>query len=172
MPSCKGFLSFLSTTKELKLLRQIPIGENLFIRPTTTGTYDPPNFIKSIWIINYRVIDVDTPILTQTPALVPSTTTPVVPIIIDVPIDNSIDNMESEVAIEANDKYVSATHALVVMNPLENHSLMRFVVVVPQENLTSKTDTSIDTVTSINFVSKHFLNTYGFYIKPLQKSLS
>ena len=120
------------------------------------------------------MIDADTPILTQTPALVPSTTTPVVPIINYILIDNSIDNMESEAAIEANDKYVSTTNALVVMNPLENHFLMRFTVVVSQENITSKTDTLIDTAASINFVSKKFLTANGFYkyCKAAPKSLS
>ena len=40
------WLVFKAITKELKLLRQIPIGENAFMRPTTTGSYDPLNFIK------------------------------------------------------------------------------------------------------------------------------
>ena len=60
--------------------------------------------------------------------------TPTVPIITDIPIDNFTKNMESEAAIEANNKYLAASTALVVMNPLENHSLMRLTTVsVPRE---------------------------------------
>jgi len=40
---------------------------------------------------------------------------------------------------------------------------MRFTIVVPQENITSKADTLIDTATSLNFVSRKFLHANGFY---------
>ncbi len=36
------------------------------MRPTLTGSYGPPDIIKSIWVINYWVIDVNTPILGTT----------------------------------------------------------------------------------------------------------
>ena len=49
--------------------------------------------------------------------------------------------MESEAATEIAGKYLSATVSLVVMNPLENHYLMRFIVAVSQESLISKVDT-------------------------------
>ncbi len=61
---------YKAITKELKLLRQIPIGDPIFIRSTTTGSYDPPDVIKSIWVINYWVIDVDTPIMATTPTII------------------------------------------------------------------------------------------------------
>ncbi len=39
------------------------------MRPTLTGTYDPLHIIKSIWVINYWVIDVNTPVLGTTSAI-------------------------------------------------------------------------------------------------------
>jgi hypothetical protein len=109
------------------------------------------------------VIDVDTHILAQTPSIVPATVAPMVPIINDTHVGNSIDNMEPEAAIEAPDKYLTPTVALFVMNRLENRYLMRFTDVVSQENQTSKADPLIDTATSLNFVSKNFFNTNRFY---------
>ena len=135
-----SWLVYKTITKEVKLLRQIPIGEDILMRPMITGSYDPPNLIKSIWIINYWAIDVDTPILTPTPTIVKDTTTPSAPIINDIPIGNFANEMESEAVIEANDNYLSAISPLVVINPSEKHSLMRFTAVVSQENLTSKAD--------------------------------
>jgi hypothetical protein len=111
------------------------------MRPTTTGIYDPPDFIKSIWVINYWVIDVDTPIMATTPAIVVEGDLTTHPIIYDLPTDTHTNGMEPEAAIDAADKYVSATVVLVVMNPLENHSLMRFTAVVSQENIASKAST-------------------------------
>jgi len=146
---------YMTITKELKLLKQIPIEEEKLIRPTITGGYYPHNFIKSIWIINYRVIDADTPIIAPSPTIVSTTTT----FINAIPIDNSIENTKSEATIEAVYRYLSATIALVVMNPLENHSRMRFT----QEILTSKANTLIDTATSLNFMSKKLLNANEFY---------
>jgi hypothetical protein len=45
------------------------------MRPTTTGSYDPPDVIKSIWVINYWMIDVDTPIMATTPIVKAEQTT-------------------------------------------------------------------------------------------------
>ena len=50
-----------------------------------------------------------------------------------------------------------------MMYPIDHYSLMQFIVVMSQDNLTSKADTLIDTATSLNFVSKKFLNSNGFY---------
>ncbi len=50
------------------------------------------------------------------------------PIINELPTDSPTDGKESEAIIEAADKYLSPATALVVMIPLENHSLMRFSV--------------------------------------------
>jgi hypothetical protein len=41
----------------------------VLMRPTTTYSYDPPNFIKSIYIINYWVMDGDTPLLSPSKAI-------------------------------------------------------------------------------------------------------
>ena len=111
-------------------------------------------------MINYRVIDVDTPIMTSTSPLVKveDTTTAQKT---ELPTDSPTNELESEVAIEAADKYLSASAALVVMNPSEKKSLMRFTAEMSQENLTSKADTLIDTAASLNFVSKRFLNANG-----------
>jgi hypothetical protein len=79
------------------------------------------------------------------------------------PIDNSTNEMETEAAIEAADKFAFAETALLVMNPLENHFRMRFTNVVSQENSTSKAYTLIDTVASLNFASKKFISADGFH---------
>ncbi len=144
---------YKAITKELKLLRQIPIGEPIFMRPATTSSYDPPDVIKSIWVINYWVIDVDTPIMVTTPTIVKVAETTAAQSENELPADSPTNILESEAAIEVSDKFLLATAALVVMNPLEKKSLMRFTAVVSQENLTSKADKLIDTAASLNFAS-------------------
>jgi hypothetical protein len=156
-------LIYKAITKELKLIRQIPKGDNVFMRPTTTCSYDPHDFIKSIWAINYWVIDVDTPIIATTLAIVNEGDLTTSPIIDDLLTDTHTKGMESEAVIDAADKYLSTGAALVVMNPLENHSLNRFIVVVSHENIASKVGTFIYTATNLNFVSKKFLDANGFY---------
>ena len=81
----------------------------------------------------------------------------------NIPTDTLTNGMEPYEAIDAAAKYLSLATALVGMNPLETHSLMRFTDAVSQENKTSKADTLIDTAASLNFVSKKFLNANGFY---------
>jgi hypothetical protein len=49
------------------------------------------------------------------------------------------------------------------MNPYEAESLMRFTASVSCNGLSSKADTLIDTAASLNFVSKDFVMTNGFY---------
>ncbi len=41
----------------------------------------------------------------------------------DMPFDNPTNEMDSEAAIEAIDKYLSVTSSLVVMSPVKNHLL-------------------------------------------------
>ena len=53
---------YKAITKEFKLPRQIPIGEKIFMKPTTKGSYNPPNSIEFVWAINYWVIEDDSPI--------------------------------------------------------------------------------------------------------------
>ena len=49
------------------------------------------------------------------------------------------------------------------MNPYEVESLMRFTALVSCNGLSPKADTLIDTAASLNFVSKGFVMTNGFY---------
>ena len=133
------------------------------MRPTTTGSYDPPDFVKSIWVINYWVIDDDTPIMATTPTKVNDGDLTTPPIINDLPTDTHTNGMKSEAVLDAAEQCLSAATALAVMNPLENHCLMRFTTVVSQENITSKADTLIDTAASLHFMSQKFLNANGFY---------
>ena len=134
------------------------------MRPTLIGSYDPPDVIKSIWVINYWVIDVDTPIMGTTSAIAKVADTATAQSKAEPPTDSPTNKSESEAVIEAADKYLSTTTAMVIMNPVEKVSLMRFTAVVNiQENISSKADTLIDTAASLNFVSKRFLNTNGFY---------
>ncbi len=123
------------------------------MRPTTTDSYDPLDVIKSIWVINYWVIDVDPPIMATTPAIVKAPETIAAQSETGLPTDSPTNELESESAIEAAYKYSSAAVALGVMNPSEKKSLMRFTASVSQENLTSKAGTFIDTAASLNFVS-------------------
>jgi len=98
---------YKAITKELKMLRQIPNkGENVFMRPTTTCIYDPPEFIKSIWVINYWAIDVDTHIMATTPAIESKGDLTTPPIIDDLPTDTHTNGMEPEAAIDAVGKHL------------------------------------------------------------------
>jgi hypothetical protein len=54
---------FKTVTKELKLIKQLPEGENMFMRTTPTGTYDLPYLIPSVWPINFWLIDASAPVL-------------------------------------------------------------------------------------------------------------
>jgi hypothetical protein len=108
------------------------------MRLNTTGSYDQPKVVKSIWVKKYWVIEADTPTRKPTPPIIGATTTPLTPIINNIPINDSTNEVKSKAAIEATDKCLSRTTALIVMNPLENHSLTRFVALVSQENVTFK----------------------------------
>jgi len=44
---------FKVITKELKLIKQLPKGEKVFMRTTPTDTYELPDVITSPWVINY-----------------------------------------------------------------------------------------------------------------------
>ena len=110
------------------------------------------------------MIDAYPPTNTPSPTIEATAKSPAASIIHDLLIDTPTTNeIGSEAAIEAASKYLLATSTLVVMNPLQNHSLMRFTIVVSQEYLTSKVDTLIITTTYLNFVSKKCLNVDGFY---------
>ena len=72
-------------------------------------------------------------------------------------------NLEANAAIEIANKYLSATTAMVVMDPYEAEALMRFHVAVFSYGLSAKADTLINTTTSLNFVSKEFVMAKCFY---------
>ena len=65
--------------------------------------------------------------------------------------------LEANAAIHAANKYLSATIAMVVMDPYEAEALMRFNATVVFYGLSAKVDNLIDTATSLNFVSKEFV---------------
>jgi hypothetical protein len=56
-----------------------------------------------------------------------------------------------------------APTAMVLMDPYEAAALMRFNATIILNGLSTKEDTLIDTTTSLNFVSKEFVITNGFY---------
>jgi hypothetical protein len=68
-----------------------------------------------------------------------------------------ITELKPEAAVEALDKYLSTTFALLIMNSYEAEALMKSNATVSYNGLSSKADTLIDTATSLNFVSKKML---------------
>jgi threonine dehydrogenase-like Zn-dependent dehydrogenase len=71
--------------------------------------------------------------------------------------------LEANEAIKAANRYLSATTAMVVMDPYEAKALMRFNSTIVLNGLSAKADTLIDTNPSLIFVSKEFVMTNGFY---------
>ena len=68
-----------------------------------------------------------------------------------------------EAAIETVNESLPTSVALVIMNPYEVEALMRFTASVSYDGLSSKAETHIDTAASLNFVSKDFVVSNGFY---------
>jgi hypothetical protein len=54
---------FKALTRELKLIKQLPKGEKVFMRTSPTGTYVPSDLLSSIWLVNFWLIDAHTPVL-------------------------------------------------------------------------------------------------------------
>ena len=50
-------------TKELKLIKQLPKGEKVFMRTTPTGAYEAPDLITFAWVINSCLIYANTHVL-------------------------------------------------------------------------------------------------------------
>ena len=71
--------------------------------------------------------------------------------------------LEANEAIKAANKYVSEASAMAVMDPYEAEARMRFNATFVLNGLSPKADTLIDTSASLNFVSKEFVMTNGFY---------
>jgi hypothetical protein len=68
-----------------------------------------------------------------------------------------------EATIETTNESLPPAAALVIMNPYEAKTLMIFTASVSYDGLSSNADTLIDTTASLNFVSKDFVVTNGFY---------
>jgi hypothetical protein len=58
---------------------------------------------------------------------------------------------------------LSATNAIVLINPYETKALMRFKATIVLDGLSTKADTLIDTTASLNFASKEFVVANGFF---------
>ena len=104
-------------TKELKLIKQLTNGGKVLMRTSPTRTYDPRDLIPSTWVINYRLINANTHLLspmltTNVSVLKPNIVT---------------SNLETNATIEyAADKHLSTTTILVIMDSYELEALMRF----------------------------------------------
>ena len=125
----------------------------VFIRTLPIGAYDQPDLIPSTWSINFQLIDAATPVLSP---LLTINVSKLKPSLVKA-------ELEPKVAIETIDKNLSTTINLVIMNPYKAEALMRFTASVSCNGLSSKADTLIDTATSLNFASKNFVTTNGFY---------
>ncbi len=75
------------------------------MRPTTTSSYDPLDVIKSIWVINYWVIDVDTPVMAATQTIVKAANSAAAQNN-EPPIDSSTNELEFGAAIDVADNYI------------------------------------------------------------------
>ena len=144
---------FKAITKEFKLIKQLPQGEKVFMRTSPRGTYEPSDIITSAWVINYWLIDANTRVVSP---------------LMNTSVSNRKPNivttqLEANTTIKAANKYLSATVAMVVMDPYEAEALMRFNAICVVNGLSAKSDTLIDTAASLIFVSKEFIMANGFY---------
>ena len=144
---------FKVLTKELKLIKRLPKGEKVFMRTSPTGNYVPSNLLPSIWPVNFWLINANTPVLSQ---LLTTNVNNLKPNIVKI-------EPELEAAIQTADEKLPTVAALVIMDPYEVEALMRFTPSVSYDGLSSKADHLIDTSASLNFVSKDFVVTNGFY---------
>jgi hypothetical protein len=145
---------FKALTKDLKLIKQLPKGEKVFTRTSPTGTYVPSDLLPSIWhVINFWLIDASTPVLSP---LLTTNVSNLKPSIVKI-------EQELEATIETADENLSTAAFLVIMDPYEAEALMKFPASVSYNGLLSEADTLIDIATSLNFVSKDFVVTNGFY---------
>ena len=144
---------FKALTKELKLIKQIPKGEKVFMKTSSTCTYVPSDLLPSLWPVNFWLIDASTPILSP---LLTTNVNNLKPSIVET-------ESELESAIETANENLPTSAALVITNPYEREALMRFTAFVSCDELSSKADALIDTATSLNFVNKDFVVTNGFY---------
>ena len=125
----------------------------MFLRTTPTCTYEPPGIITFAWVFNYWSIDAN--IYDLSPLMNTSVNT-LKPNIVNT-------QLEANSTIKVAKKYLSATTAMVVMDPYEAKDLMRFNAIVVLNGLSCKADTLIDTATSLNFARNEFVVANGFY---------
>jgi hypothetical protein len=126
---------FKTLAKELKLIKQLPKGERVFMRTSPTCTYVPSDLLPSIWPINFWLIDANTPVLSL---LVTADVRNLKPSIVII-------EAELEAAIETADENFSTTASLVITDPYKTEALMRFNAVVSYNGLSSEAYTLIDT---------------------------
>ena len=107
-----------------------------------------PDLITSAWVINFWLIDANTHVLSL---LLNTSVGALKPNIVAA-------QLETNVAIEAANKYLTTTVAMVVVDPYEAKALMRFNATVSLNGLSSKADTLNDTAASLNFVRKEFFD--------------
>jgi hypothetical protein len=144
---------FKAVTKELKLIQKLPKGEKVFMMTTSTSTYEPPDIIIFAWAINYWLIDANTHVFLPLMNTIVSTLKP----------DIVTTHLEANAAIEAANKYLLTAIVMVVMDSYEAEALMRFNATIVFNGLPAKADTLIETIVSLNFVSKEFVIANGFY---------
>ena len=86
------------------------------MRTTSTCTYNLPDLITSPWVINDWLINANTLVLSP---LMNTSVGALQPII-------ALAELENDAAIEAADNFFSAAVAMVVIDPYEAATLMRF----------------------------------------------
>ncbi len=113
------------------------------MRITPTYTYDPHDLSTYAWVVNFRLIDANTHVLS------PSMTTNVH----DLNPKPSIASLKlkSKTSIEATNKHLSAASAMVIMDPYEATTLMRLNASLTYNGFPSTADTLIDTATLLTF---------------------
>ena len=88
----------------------------MFTRISPIGTYEPPDLITSAWAINCWLIYANTHALSP---LMNTSVSTFKPSIVTT-------KLETNANIEAANKHLSATSAMVVIDPYEAQALMRF----------------------------------------------
>ncbi len=74
-----------------------------------TGTYVPSDLLPSIWLVNFWLIDANTPVLSP---LLTTNVNNLKPNIVKIEV-------EPDTSVEIVDENLSTTTALVIMNPFE-----------------------------------------------------
>ena len=105
------------------------------MRTSPTCTNVPSDLLPSIWPINFWMIDANTLVLSP---LLTTNANNLKPSIVKI-------DPELKAVIEITDENLSTTVALVIMDPYEAESLMRFTAAGSYNGLSSEAYTLIDT---------------------------